>query len=84
MSERSFALGCVGLALAVGLVVPDPGGRQPAVSPARPDFVVVRPAQQEALKTIDRMDDGPFAVHHAGPVKADATPALLSAVRSAP
>jgi hypothetical protein len=83
MSERSFALGCVGLALAFGLVVPDPG-RQPA-APASPGIVISQPAARPApQKTLDRMEGVPFAVHHAAPVKADATPALLWAVRNVP
>jgi hypothetical protein len=83
MSERSFALGCVGLALAFGLVVPDPG-RQPA-APASPGIAMHRAAPQPAPeKAIDRMEGVPFAVHHAAPAKADATPALLWAVRNTP
>jgi hypothetical protein len=83
MSERSFALGCVGLALAFGLVVPDPGRQRAA--PASPAIAMSRPAPQSAPeKNIDRMDGVPFAVHHAAAAKADATPALLWVVRDAP
>mgnify|MGYP003409547111 CR=1 FL=1 len=83
MSERSFAIGCVGLALAFGMVVPDPG-RQPA-APSSPGIALSQPsARPAAEKTIDRMEGVPFAVHHAAPVKADATPALLWVVRNAP
>lgn len=83
MSERSFALGCVGLALAFGLVVPDPG-RRPE-SAAVPAIVMAQPAPQAAQpKVVDRMEGVPFAVHRAAPPKADATPALLWAVRHVP
>ncbi|MCC6071995.1 hypothetical protein ACFSQU_20900 [Massilia sp. GCM10020059] len=83
MSERSFALGCVGLALAFGLVVPDPG-KAPAPS-AAPAIVMAQPAPQPApAKEVDRMEGVPFAVHHAAAPKPDTTPALLWAVRSAP
>lgn len=83
MSERSFAFGCVGLALAFALVVPDPGKQRAA--PASPAVAMSRPAPQPAPeKTIDRMEGVPFAVHHAAPAKADATPALMWVVRNAP
>lgn len=83
MSERSFALGCVGLALAFGLVVPDPG-KAPGTA-AAPAVVMARPAPQPAqAKVVDRMEGVPFAVHHAAPQKPDATPAVLWAVRNVP
>ena len=83
MSERSFALGCVGLALAFGLVVPDPG-KAPA-PPAAPAMVMAQPAPQPVqAKVVVRMEGVPFAVHHAAPSKPDATPAFLWAARSAP
>lgn len=77
MSERSFALGCVGLALAFGMVVPDPGKapRQPAASN-------VVGAQQVRVKAVDRLDGVPLAVNHAAPAKPDATASLLWAVRN--
>lgn len=83
MSERSFALGCVGLALAFGLVVPDPG--KPRAAPASPAIVMSRPAPPPAPgKNSERIEGVPFAVHHAAAAKADATPALLWVVRNAP
>lgn len=81
MSERSFALGCVGLALAFGMVVPDPGKapRQPAAS----NVVGAHPvAQQVRVKAVDRLDVVPLAVNHAAPAKPDATASLLWAVRN--
>lgn len=83
MSERSFALGCVGLALAFGLVVPDPG-KAPAASAVLP-VVAAQPAPQPVQpKVVAGMEEVPFAVHHAAPAKAEATPALLWAVRHVP
>lgn len=84
MSERSFALGCVGLALAFGLVVPDPG-KAPG-SHAVPPIVVAQPATPQPVqqKVVARMEGVPFAVHHATPPKANARPALLWAVRNVP
>lgn len=80
MSERSFALGCVGLALAFGIVVPDPGK-----APSAAAIVMTPTAPQLAqVKGIDEVEGLPFAVHHAAPAKPDATPALLWAVRGAP
>jgi len=81
MSERSFALSCVGLALAFGLVVPDPGKH---AAPA-PDMVMVQPvAQPEQDKGIDRMQGEPFAVHHAAPAKRNTTAAVFWPARATP
>lgn len=83
MSERSFALGCVGLALAFGVVVPDPG-KEPAPSVGSA-VVTAQPAPQAVqAKVVEPMEGVSFAVHRAAPPKSEATPALLWAVRSAP
>lgn len=83
MSERSFALGCVGLALAFGLVVPDPG--KASVHAGAPEMVMVQPAAQPGQdKGIERIQGEPFAVHHAAPAKRDATPAVFWTTRGTP
>lgn len=83
MSERSFAVGCVGLALAFGLVVPDPG-KAPAATAASP-VAMARPVPQPVqAKVAARMEEVPFAVRHAAAPKAGARPALLWAVRQLP
>lgn len=82
MSERSFALGCVGLALVFGMVVPDPG-KAPG-QPAASGIVMAQPVAQPAqVKAIDRMEGVPFA-HHAAPAKPDATRSLLWVVHNSP
>ena len=81
MSERSFAFGCVGLALAFGLVVPDPG-KGPA-PPAAPGIVMQQPApQQVPADAVGPIEGVPFAVHNTAPAKPDSTPALLWAIRN--
>lgn len=83
MSERSFALTCVGLALAFGLVVPEPGPapRQGAV----PADVVAQPAPRPGQqKEIDRLEGVPFAANHAAPVKQGQAASFLWTVRHAP
>jgi hypothetical protein len=81
MSERSFALGCVGAALAFGLVVPDPGKASRQV--AAPTMTMVRPAPQPPHdKALERMQGEPFAVHHAAPAKRDANPAMFWPARA--
>ena len=82
MSERSFALGCVGLALAFGIVVPDPG-KAPRPSAATGIVIVKTVAQPAPAKPIGSLEGVPFAVHQAAPAKPDTTPALLWAVRNA-
>lgn len=83
MSERSFALGCVGLALAFAMVVPDPG-KVPGQAAAAGSVMTQPAPQQVREKVVDRMQGVPLAVHHARPAKPDATPALLWVVRNAP
>ena len=84
MSERSFALSCVGLALAFGLLVPEPGKAPEGATPA-PDMVMVKPVAQPGKdKGIDRMQGEPFAVHHATPARQGATPAVFWSARGAP
>ena len=84
MSERSFALSCVGLALAFGLVVPDPGKTPRSAAPA-PDMVMVQPVAEPAQdKGIDRMQGEPFAVHHAAPAKRDSAQAVFWSARGTP
>lgn len=83
MSERSFALGCVALALAFGLVVPEPG-KAPGRA-AAPAMAISEPATQPVQeKGIDPIEVEPFAVHHAAPAKRDATPAVFWAARGSP
>ncbi|MBZ2209501.1 hypothetical protein [Massilia soli] len=84
MSERSFALSCVGLALAFGLVVPEPG-KAPEGAAATPEMVMVQPvAQPGPDKEIDRMQGEPFAVHHAAPAKQNTTSAVYWPARGTP
>lgn len=84
MSERSFALGCVGLALVFGLVVPDPGKAPGQV--AAPAMVMRQPAPQqpEHDKALDRIQGEPFAVHHAAPAKRDTSAAIFWPARATP
>lgn len=83
MSERSFALGCVGVALAFGIVVPDPVKAPEPLPDA--GIVMTQPVPQPAqAKAIGEIEGGPFAVYRAAPAKPDATPAFLWAARSAP
>ena len=83
MSERSFALSCVGLALAFGLVVPEPGKAPGQV--AEPAMVMGKPAPKPAHeKELDRLQGEPFAVHHAAPAKSDTSTAMLWPARATP
>jgi len=83
MSERSFAVSCVGLALAFGLVVPEPGKAPGQV--AAPSMVMGKPAPKPAHeKELDRLQGEPFAVHHAAPAKRDSPTAMFLPVRATP
>lgn len=83
MSERSFALTCVGVALAFGLVVPEPGKapRQDAVAADVVAQPAPRPGQE---KDIDRLEAVPFAANDAAPARQDRAPGFLWAARHAP
>jgi hypothetical protein len=86
MSERSFALWSVGLALVFGIVVPEPGS--PRAESAAGVAVAQPPASPDRPKVLEPLQAAPFAVSHAGghaaPAKARAAPALLWAVNRAP
>ncbi len=83
MSERSFALGCVGLALVFGLVVPEPG-KAPGQA-AAPAMVMGEPApQRDHEKALERIQGEPFAIHHAAPAKRDTSPAVFWPARATP
>ena len=82
MSERSFALWSVGLALVFGIVVPEPGS--PRAESAAGVAVAQPPAPKDQPKVIAPLQGAPFAVSHAAPAAARAAPALLWAVNHAP
>ena len=84
MSERSFALWSVALAIVFGMVVPEPG--KPG-APSAAVAVTQPPAQPQREKTLEPMQAVPFAVSQAvsrTPDKAHASRALLWAVNHAP
>lgn len=83
MSERSFAVWSVGLALVFGAVVPEPGKQQPEL--AETSGVSVKgtsaaPVQPSVLRPLQEV---PLAVNHAVGSKSSGTPAVLWAAHSA-
>lgn len=82
MSERSFAIWSVGMALVFAAVVPEPGKPQPELAETT-GVTVTQPAAEQAQPSVLRpLEDVPLAVNHAVGNKSP-TSAVLWAAHSA-
>lgn len=83
MSERSFAIWSVGLALVFGAVVPEPGPTQPELAETT-GVTVKQPAAEQAQPSVLRPLEGvPLAVNQTVGKKTSGAPAVLWAAHGA-
>ena len=84
MSERSFAIWSVGLALVFGAVVPEPGKPQQEIAESTSVTVTEPPAAPAQPSMLQPLQDVPLAaVNHAVGNKTSGTPTVLWAAHSA-
>lgn len=83
MSERSFAIWSVGLALVFGAVVPEPGKPQSDLAEASNVSEPQPPAAPPQPSVLRPLQDVPLAANHAVSNKRAGTPAVLWAAHSA-